>query len=86
MKHTVTVVNHMTHGIQIHKVGCADILREVKKRHVNNTFDIEIPDGAKIAETVAADINDGFGWTAESGEPEPWPASMLHVMPCCKRS
>jgi hypothetical protein len=81
---TVTVVNHSKTGIEVHKVGCADIEKSRKKRLVNSDWPVTIPDGADVGIAVVADLNDGFGWDATSDEPAPWSTNDIRVFPCVK--
>lgn len=86
----VHVVNHMRHDIQVHRVGCADIEREKRRGRLNSDWKLEVPEGKAVAEAVADDLNEGFGWpetyrdpvTGEVDEPAPWDASHVKVMPC----
>ena len=82
----VHVLNHQQHDIVVHRVGCADIERERRKGKLNSDWLLDIPEGKDIAAAVAADVNEGFGWPNpdDPDEPEPWPASMIRVMPCVK--
>ncbi len=82
----VQVVNHMRRDIEVHKVGCADIAREQKRRQVNSTWVTEIPEGKTIVEAVVAELNDDFGWSPDDGEPAPWAVHNVRVLPCCKEA
>lgn len=81
---TVTVINHSSNGIVVHKVGCADIERERRKRMVNSDWPVEVSEGIDIAGAVADDLNASFGWPESYGPDEdaPWSPSNITVMPC----
>lgn len=74
---TFALVNHMTHGMMVHKVGCADIAREQKRRRLNGVTPVEVPDGEDIATAVARELCDDFG------DPTAWKPSDIRVLPCC---
>jgi hypothetical protein len=85
----IQVVSHTREGFQVHKVGCADIAKEQKRRRVNSTFVIEVPIGKTPAEATADEIARDFGAMDEDGNVEeyPWPPSSIKVMPCvCKKA
>lgn len=80
----VQVVNHMTRDIEVHKVGCADIAREQKRRQINSTWVEDVPEGKTIVEAVVDALNESFGWSPDDGEPAPWRAKHVRCLPCCK--
>ena len=82
---TVTIVNHARHGMQVHRVGCADIARQKKLREVNSDWNVEVADGMTPLAAAVADLNDGFGWPYEgSDEPAPWSEHDVRALPCLR--
>lgn len=82
----VQVVNHMTRDIEVHKVGCADIAREQKRRQVNSTWVQDVPEGKTIVQAVVDELNESFGWTPADEEPAPWAEHNVRLLPCCKEA
>jgi hypothetical protein len=81
----VHIVNHMVHDIQVHRVGCADVAREKQRGRLNSDWILDVPAGKNVEDAVVDDLNDGFCWTPDSGEPAPWSTSNVRVMPCVSR-
>lgn len=84
----VIVVNHMRKGIIVHRPGCADLLKSLRRGETNSHWPIEVPEGTDVAEAAAADLNDSFGYpeTYDENEAPPWAASDITVLPCVGRS
>jgi hypothetical protein len=80
----VHVLNHCRYDMVAHRVGCADVAKQIAKRETNSDWQVEVPTGKTIAEAVAEDISEGFGWTLDSDEEMPWRPEHIRVMPCCK--
>jgi hypothetical protein len=83
---TVTVVNHMAKGVEVHACGCSDIARQKKMRRLNSDWTVEVPEGVSVIDAVVADLNESFGWEAGSDEPAPWAAHDVRVLPCVKKA
>lgn len=81
----VHVINHTRKGIVIHKFGCADVEKDIRRRYeINSDWPIDVPANVDAATAVVADLNDGFGWTPDDDEPAPWSVGDVRVMPCVK--
>jgi len=78
----VCVVNHMGRGIEVHRVGCADVERERRRRRLNSDWIADVPENMSVNEAIVRDLNDGFCWEPNSGEPAPWSENDVRVMPC----
>ena len=83
----VTVLNHSRDGIVVHKPGCADIAKQVRRREVNSDWPVDVPDGTEVATAVADNLNASFGWPydGDPDEPAPWAARNIRVLPCVGR-
>lgn len=81
----VHVINHMRLGVQVHRVGCADIARVIAKRQTNSDYLVDVPAGMTPLDAVVADLNDSFAWSPDSGEPAPWSAAHVTLLPCVKK-
>lgn len=79
----VHICNHMRKDIIVHRIGCADIERDKKRRVLNSDWVFEIPEGKTIRKAVVDDLNEDFGWDPKSSEPQPWHENNITIMPCC---
>lgn len=80
----VHVCNHTRKDIQVHRIGCADIQRDKKRRLLNSDWMLTVPDGKSVAAAVVDDLNGSFCWDPKSGDPAPWSEGDVRIMPCCK--
>ena len=80
----VHILNHTRDGIVVHAPGCKDLLKTLKRAHIelNSEWTIEVPEGKTIEEAVVADLNESFGWEPGSEDPQPWHDHDVRVLPC----
>jgi hypothetical protein len=80
----VHICNHMRKDIVVHRIGCADILRDRRRDRLNSDWTIEVPEGKTIAAATVDDLNESFGWPNpdDPDEPAPWREDHITLMPC----
>ena len=82
-----TVVNHSRDGYRVHKVGCRDIEREIRRGEVNQTYNITVTDGDDLVRAVDIDLA-ASGIASDYGQtPEEWADENSYearVLPCTK--
>jgi hypothetical protein len=78
----VHILNHTRHDMVVHAVGCADIAKQKRKGEVNSDWILDVPDGKDVAEAVADDMSESFGWTEGDEDEKPWRAEHIRIMPC----
>ena len=81
---TTVLVLQVNGDIEVHRPGCADIKRSIRRHHGEPGWKVEVVAGQSVADAVAADLNASFGFVSEEqyGEPAPWNASHIRVLPC----
>jgi hypothetical protein len=70
-------------NVRVHREGCRDIAKEIPRS--DNHWKLDVPAGESVADAVADDLCESFGWSPDSEEPKPWNASDITVLPCCER-
>lgn len=70
--------------VELHKLGCSHVTR-TQKHNGGGAMDFEAEDVSAAIQFVVDDLNDSFGWSPGCGEPQPWSASCIEVLPCAEK-
>jgi len=86
---TYAVVDHSRDGFRVHKVGCRDIERGIRRGEVNAVWSLTVEDGVDLVRAVDIDIAES-GIASDHGQtPEEWADDNSYgatVLPCCKEA
>mgnify|MGYP003137063305 CR=1 FL=1 len=86
---TYTVVNHIQKDMCLHKVGCRDIERGIRRGEVNQTYNITVTDGDDLVRAVDIDLA-ASGIASDYGQtPEEWADENSYgatIFPCCEEA
>lgn len=88
MTTTVTVIN--VGDLEVHKIGCRDILKKRQSFHYNCEWQVPVPDGSQILRACQVDLADSGFASDEGMTPEEWVdaghAHDFQIFPCVHRS